>query len=100
MGISGNLGSAAGGMACSSVTPGNTTARQLVSTPTPCTRVFLFAPRGSTNAADVLFGDANRQADYIANDGSRDRYIHIDDASKIYIKMVDAADSIEYRIEN
>jgi hypothetical protein len=67
-----------------------------------CKRVKLLAPVDSTgsgtNAAPVFFGDASNQRDWIAADGSRDGFVHIDTPAKIYVKGT-AGDVINYRIE-
>ncbi len=79
-----------------------TAAQQLTATSTPCKRVKLISPVSSSGAAlnvnHVFFGDATRQDDWIAIDGSRDQFIHVPDASMIYVKGDNAA-VINYRIE-
>lgn len=59
----------------------------------------LATPGGKVNASPVLFGDATVQNDYIAADGSRDRYIQIDSPDKIFLKFGSIGDMLEYRIE-
>lgn len=69
-----------------------------------CRRVFLSAPTADTNGAKVntsavVFGTAGAQGDWIATDGSRDRYINIDDPSKLHFKFGTVGDKLEVRIE-
>lgn len=102
MPIQGSFNQATGGFLCGTLALADTNAHPLVSLPTRCSRVMLIAPRTggvASNAGDVHFGDANKQNDYITKDGSRDRLVHVDDASKIMVKSDNAGDKLEYRIE-
>ena len=69
----------------------------------PCKRIRLMAPVNSagtaTNASPIFFGfDSTNQHDWIAADGSRDTYLHVDNANKLYLKGI-GSDVINYRVE-
>jgi len=96
---------AAGIITCAVCSAIGATAKPLVaqSQGSTCKRVRLIAPRAdgpgaAANTVPVFFGNSVRQNDQIALDGSTDQYIHVDDASKIYVKA-STASTLEYRIE-
>jgi hypothetical protein len=69
----------------------------------PCKRIRLMAPVSTagtaTNAAPIFFGfDSTNQKDWIAADGSRDTYLHVDNSKLLYLKGV-GNDVINYRVE-
>jgi hypothetical protein len=67
-----------------------------------CKRVKLIAPvdgdGAGTNAAIVNYGDAGNQRDWLAIDGTRDAYVHVDNPSLIYVKGT-TGDKVNYRLE-
>lgn len=79
----------------------DTAAHALPSIP-ECKRVKLFAPVDSsaagTNTDPVFFGDASNQRDWLATDGSRDVYVHVDNPALIYVKGA-SGDKVNYRVE-
>lgn len=83
---------------------------RLKTTSTPCQRVWIGAPsanhpKGGTNTSDVMVAIATSQpanaagCRRIASDGSRDGYIHVADASQIWLRGFTAGDAVEYSIE-
>ena len=81
----------------------NGSVQQLTAASIPCKRLRLLAPVGTTgtgtNTAPIFFGfDSTNLHDWIATDGSRDTYLHVDNANKLYLKGV-GSDVINYRVE-
>jgi hypothetical protein len=95
------IGQAAGGIQDLQYTLPDTSAHALPSVPS-CKRVKLYAPVDSsgvgTNTAPVNYGDASNQRDWLAADGSRDAYVHVDDPALIYVKGA-SGDVVNYRVE-